>query len=161
MHCPNLPPCLAVSSCSMCPVGSYSIGGTLNPCTMCNFGFTSPAGSSDSSFCYATDQCPPGTVVPEGLVGSSPADCVCKPGFGGSECRRAKAVLAITFRRSLQLDQALSGNSWSPSMLRVHTCIYVKTRGGPPRTCQLLRHLLRHSNCQQTNGLPLLMFGFH
>eukprot|EP00775_Hariotina_reticulata_P007566 gene7566-biopygen9370 len=71
-------------SCSLCPVGSYSIGGTVDPCTPCGFGRTSPAGSIDDSFCYNTNQCPPGTQPPAGVIGSSPAECICRPGFGGN-----------------------------------------------------------------------------
>jgi hypothetical protein len=83
-HCLVVLP-TAASSCSLCPVGSWSSGGSLSSCLPCPFGTTSPAGAFDPGFCYATDQCPPGTRPPVGLNISSPSECICRPGFGGSE----------------------------------------------------------------------------
>lgn len=47
--------------CTLCPAGSYSPGRTLDRCVPCEFGTTSPVGSTRSRDCYPTKMCPPGT----------------------------------------------------------------------------------------------------
>jgi hypothetical protein len=43
-----------VTTCNLCTVGTYSPGGTDNPCIACQEGETSPPGASDSSDCFDT-----------------------------------------------------------------------------------------------------------
>jgi hypothetical protein len=43
-----------VTTCNLCSVGTYSPGGTDNPCISCQDGETSPPGASDSSDCFDT-----------------------------------------------------------------------------------------------------------
>ena len=88
----------ATGSCQICPVGSFGMPEVgLRPCLTCNFGFTSPEGSSSALDCYLVDPCPVGTWVPPGSPNGSPssaAECICKPGYGGV-CRLSFQQLLI------------------------------------------------------------------
>ena len=68
--------------CSICAVGTYSEGGTLEGCKSCPFGYTSRPGADTIHECEAVSQaCPVGQVAPPGAV--SAEQCGCLPGFGG------------------------------------------------------------------------------
>jgi len=68
--------------CSLCPIGTYSEGGSMEDCKPCKFGLTSAAGSSSRAQCVPVSQaCPVGQVAPPGAV--SAAQCVCIAGYGG------------------------------------------------------------------------------
>lgn len=67
----------------MCDVGSWSSGGSFDPCVPCPFGFTSLPASTAPSACRAlSSACPPGTSAPADAV--SAAECLCKAGFGAA-----------------------------------------------------------------------------
>jgi hypothetical protein len=71
------------AGCAVCPVGTYSPGGTGQACVPCGFGLTSPASSADITDCYPLDLvCPPGMEIFGGGTGASIAECQCKLGFG-------------------------------------------------------------------------------
>lgn len=73
------------TTCTRCPIGTYSPGGTKESCTPCGFGSTSPPGSTSSSQCQPVAvTCPSGQIAPVGAV--SAAQCACQPGFGGACC---------------------------------------------------------------------------
>jgi len=75
----------AEDGCTVCPIGSWSPGGSLESCISCGFAFTSPAGSSAKSDCYAVNACPLGTEVHRAVqTPRSVSDCVCKAGYGAS-----------------------------------------------------------------------------
>jgi len=70
--------------CKICPVGTYSPGGTTDACIPCGFGFTSALGSTDADACREVEACPAGTMYNSagGHNSFSLSDCVCKPGYG-------------------------------------------------------------------------------
>jgi hypothetical protein len=69
--------------CAVCPVGTYSPGGTAEACIPCGFGLTSTASSIDFTDCYPLNLvCPPGMEIFGAGPGASIAECQCKPGFG-------------------------------------------------------------------------------
>ena len=89
MHCAAAARCAAAGDpyaagvCKMCDVGSWSSGGSFDPCMPCPFGFVSLPGSKGPSECRATTSaCPPGTNAPADAI--SAAECVCKAGFGAA-----------------------------------------------------------------------------
>jgi hypothetical protein len=84
------------AGCAVCPVGTYSPGGTAEACISCGFGLTSPASSTDITDCYPLNLvCPPGMEIPPGTTGSSIEECQCKPGFGKSMKAPCMASLLV------------------------------------------------------------------
>jgi len=68
--------------CRLCPIGTYSEGGTMEDCKPCSFGHTSAAGSDSRERCLPLSQpCPVGQIAPPDAV--SPRQCGCAPGHGG------------------------------------------------------------------------------
>lgn len=63
---------------AQCPENTYSLGGSLERCTLCGFGFSSRPGATSCT--RIPNPCPPGT---ESRNSTSAVTCVCKPGFGG------------------------------------------------------------------------------
>lgn len=100
----SVPPCLSVfqpridnvftmsfaggatpkDACKVCPVGTWSPGGSTQPCISCGFGYSSPEGSKSQQQCVPVNACPAGTEYRDGAVDRafSISDCVCRPGFG-------------------------------------------------------------------------------
>jgi hypothetical protein len=74
--------------CTICPAGTYSLGKTLDKCIPCDFGMTSPVGSTSRDACYPAKHCPAGTRVPPSKYrpgyASSKGECKCKPGYGST-----------------------------------------------------------------------------
>lgn len=71
--------------CRLCPVGTFSMGGSMEDCRPCPFGQTSAPGAISLDRCVpAAQACPVGQIAPPDAV--SPAECGCLPGFGG-RCR--------------------------------------------------------------------------
>jgi hypothetical protein len=72
------------SACHICPAGSWSPGGTTQPCIPCGFGYSSTEGATAGAACIPVNSCPAGTDYrqhdPEKAF--TQADCVCKPGYG-------------------------------------------------------------------------------
>jgi hypothetical protein len=68
--------------CHLCPVGTFSRGGTYEACKPCRFGTTSAPGASGMEECVDTQQaCPQGQIAPPWA--RTAAECVCRPGWGG------------------------------------------------------------------------------
>lgn len=75
----------AEAPCTICPVGSWSPGGSLDGCLPCPFGTTSKPGARSAEECtsHTLEQpCPVGQVAPPGAV--SAAQCGCMAGYGGT-----------------------------------------------------------------------------
>jgi hypothetical protein len=67
--------------CTLCPVGTFSPGGSREQCSPCPFGTTSAPGSSSNASCVPTlTACPVGQIAPPNAV--SVSECSCLPGFG-------------------------------------------------------------------------------
>jgi hypothetical protein len=74
-----LPP-LLVPACRA-HAGTWSAGGTTQPCEPCGADRLSPVGSTSADQCYSAHQCPAGTEWPPDTSGrASTEECVCKPG---------------------------------------------------------------------------------
>lgn len=70
--------------CTLCPVGTFSEGGTMEDCRPCPFGFTSAAGACGIQECRPlVHACPIGQWAPFGAA--SAEECRCYKGFGGGE----------------------------------------------------------------------------
>ena len=67
-------------TCSLCPVGSYCLGGT-SSYTGCTSGQTSIAGSINSAACYSPCS---GNATASAATTSSGATCVCRAGYAGN-----------------------------------------------------------------------------
>lgn len=77
------------ATCSLCPAGTYSSGGSMEACIPCPFGFTSPAGATGKVQCQLTPQaCPIGQWAPDTAVAED--ECRCYPGFGGASMQGAR-----------------------------------------------------------------------
>jgi hypothetical protein len=64
-------------SCKLCPINTWSAGGSMEECRPCPFGTSSRPGSTSESQCYSVDSCPPGSEVHKALASpASSADCV-------------------------------------------------------------------------------------
>lgn len=72
------------AACHICPAGSWSTGGTTQPCIPCGFGYSSTEGATSGMHCIPVNSCPAGTDYrqhdPEKAF--TQADCVCKAGYG-------------------------------------------------------------------------------
>lgn len=72
-------------ACTICPVGTFSEGGSNDACLPCPFGHTSPRGAQSRHQCEKMSQpCPVGQIAPPDAV--SAEQCGCAAGFGGELC---------------------------------------------------------------------------
>ena len=84
-------------ACSICPAGTFSPGGSTQPCVPCGFGYSSPEGATTEALCVPVNACPAGMKISgDGKARAfNMRDCVCQAGFGavaGSGiCRRCPA----------------------------------------------------------------------
>jgi hypothetical protein len=63
--------------CTLCPVSTWSAGGSMEDCVPCPFGTSSKPGSTSQADCYGFEACPAGTEVHVALEApTSAADCV-------------------------------------------------------------------------------------
>jgi hypothetical protein len=69
--------------CQLCEPGTFSPGGSLEPCLPCGFGLLSVPGASSKQQCKAVNACPIGQFAPEGALDA--AECQCYKGMGGGE----------------------------------------------------------------------------
>lgn len=83
--------------CQRCPAGTFAVGGDMEDCKSCPFGYTSDDG--DVSCRVDKRPCPVGQWAPDDAT--SEEECRCYRGFGGECCLLLQMMTQQVFKHSL------------------------------------------------------------